>query len=169
MAKRQYSSHGNVAYAEPVERSSPRSAAPKKVPQGSPYRRPNARPITRKRVQVREAGSISIDAILGFAVCLALAFLLMNGYAELTTNSDEIVQLRSQLGTLQAQQQVLSAQYEKHFDISRIEETLGDELIRPTNDHMVYIDLSQPDAMTIYGDEEDSTGLFKSFWNIFSK
>lgn len=165
MAKKNYSTHGNNAYApEPLE------SVPRKVhqPEKSPKSRPSTRPITRKRIEVREAGSISVDSIFGFFAGGIMAAILINSYAVLATRSDEVVQLRAELSALESQQQVLSAQYEKHFDIARVEEVLGSSLIRPTNDQMVYIDLSQPDAVTIFNDEKKENGFIKAFFDIFS-
>lgn len=164
MEKKEYRTYGSAAYApERSPREQERTPTkPKKVTQG----RPSVRPIHRKRVEVREAGSMSLDSIFGFIVGLALAAVLMSGYAELATNSDQVVQLRSRLNTLQSQQQILSAQYEKHFDIGRIEDSLGNHLIRPTNEQMVYIDLSQPDTVEMFGTVK-SEGFFTTLWNIF--
>lgn len=163
MANNHYTSHGNVAYAQNQTEYAPRKI---RNPNRTPEERPSVRPLTRKRVQVREADPLSIDAILGFIATGILAALVMIGYAQLATSSDEVVQLRSQLSQLQSEQNLLSAQYEKHFDISRIEETLGDQLIRPTSEQVVYIDLSQPDMVNIYGNEKGS-GFFSAFFDLF--
>lgn len=168
MERNHYSTHGNNAYA-PQNVDSPRKVRqPQRTPQKSPQKRPSVRPITRKRVQLREAGSISFDAIAGFIATGFLAALLINSQVNLATTSDEIVQLRATLSALQSQNQLLSAQYEKHFDISRIEEALGETLVRPTNDQMVYIDLSQPDSVNIFG-TENKNNFFTAFKSIFKK
>lgn len=156
-ARKNYSTHGNTAYANPT---------PRKV--RSPQKRPSVSPITRKRVTIREPDSISLDSIFGFFVAGFLALLLISGYLTLASTSDEIVQLRSQLSALQAEQQILSSQYEKHFDIARIEEALGETLVRPTNDQMVYIDLSQPDKINIFGSEYNNS-FFDAIKNFFVK
>lgn len=168
MERNRYSTHGNNAYA-PQTTDSPRKVRqPQRTPQKAPQKRPSVRPITRKRVQLREAGSISFDSIFGFFTAGFLAALLINSYVNLAVTSDEIVQLRASLSALQSQNQVLSAQYEKHFDISRIEEALGETLVRPTNDQMVYIDLSQPDRVNIFG-TENTNSFFAAFQRIFKK
>lgn len=163
MAKKHYSTHGNVAYAPEHEENAPRKT---RQPQKAPQARPSVKPLTRKRVQVREADSLSYDAVFGFIATGVLATLVMMGYAELATSSDEVVQLRSQLNQLQSEQKVLSAQYEKHFDIARIEEALGDQLVRPTSEQVVYIDLSQPDTVNLYNEEEGAS-FFSAFLEIF--
>lgn len=171
MAKKQYRTYGSEAYAP--ERSPERSPRPPQKrpskPQAMPQGRTSVRPLHRKRVEVREAGVISIDAICGFVLCITIAAILMSAFAELASTSDQVVQLRSQLSSLQSQQQILSAQYEKHFDIARIEETLGNELIRPTNEQMVYIDLSQPDSVQMFGMEKNGDSFFHILWNLIFK
>lgn len=166
MPQKPYHSYGNVAYS-PEKIDSPRKTRQPHHPgQVRPERRSTERPLTRKRVQLREAGTISIDAIVGFLCAGVLSGLLMSGYAELTASSDQVVQLRRELQQLEADKKILSAQYEKYFDIQRIEEILGDEMIRPTSDQVVYIDLSQPDAFTIFGNEDSKNN---SFWAAFKK
>lgn len=171
MEKQRYRSHdsyGNVAYApERTHQTPQRKPQSSAVPKAVPQRRPTVRPLTRKRVQVREAGVISFDSILGYVAALFLAALLITCYAQLATNSDEVVKLRSELGLLQSQQKILSAQYERHFDIGRIEETLGDQLVRPSSDQVVYIDLSQADAVNLYEENGNSTNFFQALFGIF--
>lgn len=167
MARRNYTTYGNVAYNTPEKIESPRrTRQPLQPGQGRPEKRNIQRPLTRKRVQLREAGTISLDAIIGFLCAGALSALVMSGYAELTSSSDQVVQLRRELQQLEAEKLLLSAQYEKYFDIQRIEETLGNEMIRPTSDQVVYIDLSQPDSFTIF-DNNDANG--NGFWAAFQK
>lgn len=164
MARRNYNSYGNVAYA-PEKVDVPTN--PRQPQKNRPEKRPVQRPLTRKRVEVREAGAISLDAIIGFLCAGALSALVMSSYAELTTSSDRVVQLRRELQQLESEKSLLSAQYEKHFDIKRIEEALGDEMIRPSNEQVVYIDLSQPDAVTVFR-KEKSENFWEAFTNIFS-
>lgn len=166
MARKNYNTYGNVAYAPEKIDAPSKSKHPQSPSPNRPQRNTVQRPLTRKKVQVREAGVISLDAIIGFCFAGILATLVMNSYAELTTSSDQVVQLRRELQELEAEKMLLSAQYEKHFDIQRIEETLGGEMIRPTSDQVVYIDLSQPDVITIFSNEETDPN---SFWNTFKK
>lgn len=165
MPRKTYHTYGNVAYS-PEKTNSPRKPRQPHPGQSRPERRSVERPLTRKRVQLREAGTVSLDAIVGFLCAGVLSALVMNSYAELTSSSDQVVQLRRELQQLEAEKKVLSAQYEKYFDIQRIEETLGDEMIRPTSDQVVYIDLSQPDAFTIFGNSDSNKN---GFWAAFKK
>ena len=60
---------------------------------------------------------------------------------------------------LQTENATLSAQYEKVFDLDTIQNTVGDTMVRPTGDQVVYIDLSEPDSVVLYGQEEGQGGL----------
>lgn len=159
MAKKHYHTHGSAAYA------------PDHAPQKSPSRKPqtSTRTLSRRPVQLREADALPIESIVGFVCIGALAATLMSGYAQLTTSSDQVVQLRNELKSLESEKLLMSAQYEKYFDIQRIEETLGSEMMLPTNEQVVYIDLSQPDNVKIIGKEDQAEkSFFDTLKNIFS-
>lgn len=166
MPKQKYATYGSAAYAPAPEEAPVR----KRQPQQSPKKKPIQRPVTRKKVQTREAGAISLDAIFGFVTAGCLAALLMNSHAQLTTSADDVVKLRQELQALEAEQQILSAQYEKQFDIQRIEDILGKDMVRPTSEQVVYIDLSQPDNVNLYHkNEENNASFFEAFWELFAR
>ncbi len=163
MARRNYRTQGSAAFA-------PQPKEPERRKSQQPTKSPELRPLTRKRVQLREPGVISFDAIAGFICICAMSGLLMNSYAQLATSADQVVQLRRELSQLEADKLLLSAQYEKYFDIQRIESTLGNDMMLPTNEQVVYIDLSKADNVTIYGKEDqESQGFFSAFLNLFEK
>ncbi len=158
MGKRNFETYGNVAYSTSRRQST----------QPSPQRSPRSSPanFTRKKVQVRQKDEIAPFAILGFATSCLLAGLLMTSYAHLTTTSDEVVQLRRELSNLETEQATLSAQYEKLFDINRIEETVGVQMMRPGSDQVVYLDLAQPDNVTIYDAQRQGDSFFTTLKEI---
>ena len=88
-----------------------------------------------------------------------MAALVVMSYAQCVVANDQVVSLRSELTDLQDQNVILSAQYERVFDMERIQQAVGDTMVRPTNDQVVYLDLSQPDSVVLYGEEERSTGF----------
>ena len=45
------------------------------------------------------------------------------------------------------------------FDIETIQAAVGDTMIRPTNDQVVYIDLSEPDQVVVYGDDSPTGAI----------
>ena len=84
--------------------------------------------------------------------------------------TDQLVTLRSDLVDLQEENVRLSAQYEKVFDMERIQEAVGDTMVRPTSDQIVYLDLSEPDRVTLYGEDETAQGplgLWKGLEELF--
>ena len=89
-------------------------------------------------------------AVVGFLAVAVFAALLLMSYVQYTQLSDEMVSLRSQMDTLQSENATLSAQYEKVFDMETIQEAVGDTMVRPDQDQVVYIDLSEPDTVTVY-------------------
>lgn len=148
-----YSTYGSVAYSPAYEdgntvRVPRREEIPRRVP--APKRREQIRRHERARVEVRQAGAIAPFAVIGFLAVALFAVMLVASYAQLTVANDEMVRLRSQLSDLKSENATLMAQYEKVFDLETIQEAVGDTMVRPTNDQVVYIDLSAPDTVTVY-------------------
>lgn len=155
-----YKTYGSVAYAPAYEGGSlrnPRERTLQPKPKARTHNR--ARSLTRTKVQVREAGEISPFAILGFLVVGVFAVLVILSYAQFTVVNSELSSLRGELKDLQAQNVTLSAEYERVFDMERIQAAVGDTMVRPTNDQIVYLDLSQPDNVVLSEDQERSTGI----------
>ena len=76
--------------------------------------------------------------------------MLVTSYAQLTVANDEMVSLRRELTQLKSDNVTLTAQYEKVFDMASIQAAVGETMVRPTSDQVVYIDLSAPDTVTVY-------------------
>ena len=74
----------------------------------------------------------------------------MNDFLNSHALQEYVVSLRRELSDLQSENVTLSAQYEKVFDLATIQEAVGDTMIRPTNDQVVYIDLSEPDTVVVF-------------------
>ena len=89
-------------------------------------------------------------AVVGFLAVAVFAVMLIASYTQLTVANDEMVSLRRELSSLQSENAKLSAQYEKVFDLATIQAVVGDTMVRPTNEQVVYIDLSAPDTVTVY-------------------
>ncbi len=159
MEKRQYKTYGNVAYSQQPQKQ----PKPKKAPSSNPAN------FTRAKAPLREKEELPPFTAIGFLASCLLAALLITSYAYLTTTSDQVVQLRSLLGGLESQKSILNAQYEKLFDIERIEEAIGTQLIRPTNNQVIYIDLSQPDSFTMYDQEKGGLSFLTTLKNILSE
>lgn len=157
-----YHTYGSVAYAPAYDGSAVRAPRREEELQQAP--RPKQREhirreeLTRTRVQIREAGQVAPFAVVGFLAVAAFAALLLLSYVQYTVLSSEMVSLRSQMTALQTENATLSAEYEKVFDMATIQAAVGDTMVRPSGDQVVYIDLSEPDNVTVYG-EEAETGI----------
>lgn len=148
-----YSTYGSVAYSPAYEdgnavRVPRREEELQHIP--APTRRRPVRRHERARVQIREAGQVAPFAVVGFLAVAIFAILLVTSYAQLAVANDEMVALQQELSNLKSENTKLSAQYEKVFDLATIQAAVGDTMVRPTNDQVVYIDLSEPDTVTVY-------------------
>lgn len=156
----QYHTYGSVAYAPAYDGSAVR------VPRGDedvryaprPRRQERERALTRTQVQVRPAGAVAPFAVIGFLAVGVFAALLLYSYAQFAVINDRVITARSDLNSLQTEYAALSAQYEQAFDAQRLQDTVGDEMVRPSQDQVVYLDLSEPDAVTVY-QQSGSSGL----------
>ena len=143
-----YDTYGSVAYAPAYDGSAvrvPRRQEEVLQPAPRPRQREQVRrrALERTQVQVREAGQVAA----------VFAALLILSYAQLAVANDAMVTLRGQLSDLQAEHATLSAQYEKVFDMDKLQAAVGGEMARPDSDQVTYIDLSEPDQVTVYAEE----------------
>ena len=149
-----YKTYGSVAYAPSYDGSAVRAPRREEELQRAPApyhrRREQVRKKERPKVQVRQAGAVAPLAVVGFLAVAILAALLVTSYARLTVVNDKMVALRRELSELKSENAALSAQYERVFDLASIQEAVGDKMVRPTSDQVVYIDLSEPDTVTVY-------------------
>lgn len=149
-----YSTYGSVAYAPAYDGSAVRAPRReeelRRAPAPYPRRKQQVRKQERARVEVRPAGAVAPFAVIGFLAVALFAAMLITSYAQLTVANDEMVSLRRELSDLKSDNAILTAQYEKVFDLAAIQEAVGDTMVRPTSDQVVYIDLSEPDTVTVY-------------------
>ena len=158
-----YNTYGSVAYAPVYDgaavRVPRREEELQRPPQPKIRERTRRHALTRTQVQVREAGQVAPFAVVGFLAVAAFAVLLLLSYVQYTQLSDQMVSLRGQMDDLRAENATLSAQYEQVFDMDALEAAVGDTMVRPTEEQVVYIDLSEPDTVTVYGDEPAGSAL----------
>ena len=128
------------------------------------------RPMVRPRVRVREAGLVSLFAVVGFLAVGVFAVLLLFSYVQLTTISQQVVELRSEMTALQSEEAKLRTAYELSYDLSSIEETMtaSGAMVRPQNGQVVYVDLSEPDTVTFFNQDEAAAGLDGMFESVKS-
>lgn len=148
---------GNVSY----DGSAARRLAREEVLQPRPSVRPRERAVARPKVQVREAGQVSVFAVVGFAAVAVFATLLIMSYVQLSQLSDEVVSLQNEMVALQSEEAKLRAQYALAYDPSDIEQsmTASGAMIRPQDSQICYVDLSEPDAVEICTGEQPVKGL----------
>jgi hypothetical protein len=70
---------------------------------------------------VRQAGAVAPFAVVGFIAVAIFAALVLFSHAQSTVLNAQIVELRGQLTTLEAENAKLSAQYEQVFDMAAIQ------------------------------------------------
>ena len=116
-----YRTYGSVAYAPAYDGTAVRAPRREEVLRPKPRVRPRERVLTRTQVQVREAGQASVFAVIGFLAVGGFAALLLLSYTQYAVLTDQVVTLRSELTTLQTENATLSAEYEKVFDMERIQ------------------------------------------------
>ena len=154
--------------------SAARQLQQEEVLQPRPLVRPRERAVVRPKVRVREAGAVSPFAVVGFMAVAVFAVLLLFSYVQLAVISDQVVSLRSDLTGLKSEEAKLRAQYELAYDLESIEQTLtaSGAMVKPQNGQVIYVDLSEPDSITYYQQEEGATGLkgaAESMYSIFSE
>ena len=138
-----YRTYGSVAYAPAYDGSAIRAPGRESTLQPRPKAAApgttGEQALTRTKVQVREAGEVSPFAVIGFAAVGVFAALLIFSYAQFVMANDAVVTLRNDLKTLQAENVTLSARYEQVFDMERIQAAVGDTMVRPTEEQIVYL------------------------------
>ena len=156
-----YNTYGSVAYAPTYDGSAVRAPRREEEPRRAPAPQPKkpVRRHERARVEVRQAGAVAPFGVIGFLAVAIFAVMLVTSYAQLTVANDEMVSLRRELSQLKEENVTLSAQYEKVFDLATVEAAVGDTMVRPTGDQVVYIDLSEPDTVIVFEEEAGVSGL----------
>ena len=154
-----YRTHGSVAYAPTYDRNAVRAPGREQVVQPKPRVRPKEKALTRTQVQIRQAGQVSPFAVVGFLLVGVFAALLLMSYTQYTVVADEVVSLRSELGTMQTENATLTARYEQVFDLEQIQSVVGGTMVRPSASQIEYIDLSEPDSVELYAGNGGSSGV----------
>ena len=126
-------------------------------------RRRKARAMAGRRAAVH----VSLPAILGVVVALAVAMLVLMNCIELTRLSTETVQLKSELQSLETEHAKLNAEYEQMFDRATVKEAAeAAGMSVPAASQVSYVDLSDGDTVVVY-EEEDSTVLNRLMVSAF--
>ncbi|NCE63352.1 hypothetical protein D1159_01860 [Pseudoflavonifractor sp. 524-17] len=128
---------------------------------GRPLVRPREKALSRPRIRVREAGKVSVFAIVGFAAVAVCAMLLLLGYVQLAQLSNDVVSLQSEVNTLRGEEAKLRVQYELAYDLSSIEQamTSSGTMIHPRDSQICYVDLSEPDGVELLNETRPVKGV----------
>ncbi|OUN23179.1 hypothetical protein B5G34_04090 [Flavonifractor sp. An82] len=158
--RRRYSKYDTIPF-NVYDGSAARQLQQEEVLQPRPLVRPRERAVVRPKVRVREAGAVSPFAVVGFLAVAAFAVLLLFSYVQLAEISEQVVSLRSDLTSLKTEEAKLRAQYELAYDLDTIESTLtaDNSMVKPQNGQVIYVDLSEPDTVTYFEEENTAAGL----------
>lgn len=97
--------------------------------------------------------------VVGMLAVACLLVLVVFGYVQLFEATSEVSKLENQLSALQSQQTQLQSRYEARIDLDAIETAAGDlGLTKPSQEQIVYLDLSGADRAEIY--QEEKTSVF---------
>lgn len=149
--------YGSVAYdLDYAERTARPLRGGEEVLQPRPMVRPRERAVARPRIKTREAGKVSLFAVVGFLAVGVFAVLLIMSCIQLNTYSDEIAGLKTELSSLQSEETKLRTQYELAFDLASIETavTSNGSMVKPQSGQILYMDLSEPDSVVVFHDKE---------------
>lgn len=149
--------YGSVAYdLDYAEGGSLSRRAGEETLRPRPLVRPRERAAVRPKVRVREAGSVSLFAVIGFLTVGIFATMFIMGCAQLAAYSDDIASLDKQLTALQSEESRLRTEYKLAFDLSGIEQdvTADGGMVKPQTGQIIYIDLSEPDSVVLFEEAE---------------
>ena len=155
-----YNRYNDIPY-DAYDGSAVRQLPGEEVLQPRPMVRPKERVVARPKVHVREAGRVAPFAVVGFLAIGVFAVLLLYSYVNLTVISQQVVDLKSEMTELRSEEAKLRAQYELAYDLDTIESTLtaDNSMVKPQNGQVIYVDLSEPDTVTYFEEENAATGL----------
>lgn len=155
-----YDTYARVGYGA-YDGSAARALEREEVLQPRPQVRPRERALSRPKVQVREAGKVSVFAVAGFLAVGVFAVLLLMTCAQLTALSEDVVGMKSQMELLKTEEAQLRAQYELAYDLNGIETavTANGAMVKAQSSQIFYVDLSEPDSVVFFREEEAAPGV----------
>ena len=165
----QQTTYGNVAYDLNYQRNVvpvPDGGEPSRQPQPRKHTRTGTRQrrrvMTRPKVKLRPREAVTPTAVVGFALVVLFSYVKLNNVYAST------VALQNQLTTLQTEENTLKAEYEEVFNqdvLSKAVKKAGN--LKPvTSDQIVYVELSDPDNIVVYEQEEKSGGIAAFFQSV---
>lgn len=161
-----YDPYRNIKYA--YDGSAARVLDGEEAVKSRPRVRPRQRELVRPKVETRPAGKVSPFAVVGFAAVAVMAVMILMSYVTLSTVSGEVVALDAQMSRLKSEEATLLARYELAYDLGAIEKAVTSDgsMGRPQAGQMVYVDLTEPDSVVLYHQDETSGGFLESLEEI---
>lgn len=107
------------------------------------------------RVRVRERERVSLLSVAGCFAVAVMAVMVLFSYVQLTALSSDVVDLRSQLSTLESDHVQLTAKYQQMYDLSTVKEVAVQAgMSKPGSSQIYYVDLSDGDSAAVYQKED---------------
>ncbi|MCD7948403.1 MAG: hypothetical protein LUG13_09015 [Oscillospiraceae bacterium] len=155
-----YTSYNTRGYPGAYSGTAARQLVGEELLRPQPQVRPKQRTLARPRVRVREAGKVSVFAVVGFLAIAMLAVVMLLAYSYLMEVSDNTVTLRNEMDSLKTEEAKLRAQYELAYDLSGIETsmTAAGTMVKPQAGQIFYVSVSEPDSMQ-YFEQDTATGV----------
>ena len=117
-----------------------------------PERQPQVQ--ARRRPQAQAKARPSALAVGGIALVCALVMVLLLGYVQLTTVSNNVSTIKKDIAALEEEHVSLLTEYEKTFDLATIKAAAEEAgMSKPSAGQIQYIDLSGADTAVVYGNE----------------
>ena len=147
-----YSTNGAAAYDVYSQ-----NAVRQPVREPERHELPQERELPRKQQRVRAKTAVAPFGILGAACAACMMILVIFGYVQLFEASSRVSRLESRLQSLQEEQLLLQSKYEGKIDLAAIEEkALELGLKKPSQEQIVYVNLTGTDQAEIYRTEKSS-------------
>ena len=155
---------GRTAYGPDLtayDGSAARVLEREEVLQPRPRVRPRERAVARPKVRVREAGQVSLFAVVGFLAVGVFAALVLMSNVKLAALSSQMTSLSDELSELQSEEAKLRAEYELSVDLAALEQSLTESgtMVKPQSGQVIYLDLSEPDRVELFQEENTADGL----------
>lgn len=151
-----YGYYGNAVPQEAVETAAERAAKEREAQRERQRASERAELIKR----AKEAQSVSIAAVAGYAIVAVMMVFILLSYIKLTQVSTEVSNLKTQITALQKEEKELSVKYEQTFNINSVAEyatgTLGMTKLTEENTHVLRME--HDDKAEILA-KDDSAGL----------
>ena len=121
-------------------------------------------------VVVRARAEVSVLAVLGCVIVVALLVMVISGYVRLYELTSTHAELTEELNALTSEQTRLEGSYESKLDMEQIEKVAAGELGMhlPTDKQIVYLNMAGEDSAVVYdSDTMDVGSVFHALQNGF--